>query len=203
MTTRTIAARYPTHTWFRIALAAVALLQIGVLMKGVFDRQSLLTTGREIITAVEPVDPRDLFRGDYVILGYNFSRIKKADIAASSPFENLRPDDNAYITLRKGEGNVWFPISVEAESPGRTTSDSDVVIKGRVSNRWWSGNTSTEANFTYGIERYYVPEGTGKALEQKVRDKTVEAILAVGPDGTAAIKGIIVGGERHVDPPLF
>ena len=33
-----------------------------------------LTTGETILLRVVPVDPRDLFRGDYVILSYEISR---------------------------------------------------------------------------------------------------------------------------------
>jgi uncharacterized membrane-anchored protein len=55
----------------------------------------------------------------------------------------------------------------------------------------------------YGIETYFVPEGTGRALESQVREHKIDAILAVGSDGTAALKGLVIDGERHVDPPLL
>jgi uncharacterized membrane-anchored protein len=55
----------------------------------------------------------------------------------------------------------------------------------------------------YGVETYFVPEGTGRALESKVRDHKIEAIVAVGADGQAALKGLVIDGERHVDPPLL
>ena len=31
----------------------------------------------------------------------------------------------------------------------------------------------------------------------------IEAIVAVGADGTAVLKGLVIHGERHVDPPLL
>jgi len=40
-------------------------------------------------------------------------------------------------------------------------------------------------------------------LESKVREHKIDAILAVGADGSAALKGLVVDGERHVDPPLL
>src|SRR5690606_26923443 len=58
--------------WLGIAL--VALLQAGALLWMIWDRASLLANGREIVLDVVPVDPRSLFRGDYVILGYDISR---------------------------------------------------------------------------------------------------------------------------------
>jgi uncharacterized membrane-anchored protein len=199
----TTAPRYVSHNLFRIALIAVALVQIGVLMKSIYDRQSLLNTGREIVTAVEPVDPRDLFRGDYVILGYAFSRVRATDLAAASTFEEFKAGDKVFVTLKKGEEQTWTPTAVGKMQPATSSSDGAVMLRGIVRSRWLGENNIPELNVTYGTERYYVPEGTGRALEEKVRDESVQAILAIAPDGTAAIKGVIVGGERHVDPPLF
>jgi len=53
----------------RLALAILALAQTGVLAAMVIDRVRLLTSGREITLPIVPVDPRDLFRGEYVRLG--------------------------------------------------------------------------------------------------------------------------------------
>ena len=39
-----------------------------------------LVTGQTVLVQVEPVDPRDLFRGDYVILSYDFSRVSQQEI---------------------------------------------------------------------------------------------------------------------------
>ena len=41
----------------------------------VIDRVRLLKTGREITLPIVPVDPRDLFRGEYVRLGYDIGRV--------------------------------------------------------------------------------------------------------------------------------
>ena len=57
-----------------IAIAVVALGQAAVLGWMIWDRASLLANGREVVLEVIPVDPRSLFRGDYVILGYDISR---------------------------------------------------------------------------------------------------------------------------------
>ena len=58
-----------------LTLVIVALAQTGVLAGMVVDRVRLLKTGREITLPIVPVDPRDLFRGQYVRLGYDISRI--------------------------------------------------------------------------------------------------------------------------------
>jgi uncharacterized membrane-anchored protein len=55
----------------------------------------------------------------------------------------------------------------------------------------------------YGIESYFVPEGTGRPLEQQVRDKKISAVLAVGRSGDVAIKALVIDGQRLAEePPL-
>ena len=53
-----------------IAGIAAAALQTAAIGWIVWDRISLLKNGREIVLPIIPVDPRSLFRGDYVILDY-------------------------------------------------------------------------------------------------------------------------------------
>ena len=47
-----------------------ALLLCGLILAMVFQRAAILRDGKEVRLEVVPVDPRDLFRGDYVVLGY-------------------------------------------------------------------------------------------------------------------------------------
>ena len=48
-----------------------------------------------------------------------------------------------------------------------------------------------------------MPEGTGRDLEQKVRDKKISAVLAVGGSGDVAIKALVVDGQRIHQEPWF
>jgi uncharacterized membrane-anchored protein len=47
-------------------------------------RHYWIETGEKIMLRVEPVDPRDLFRGDYVSLSYEISSLDR-----SSYFEKI------------------------------------------------------------------------------------------------------------------
>jgi uncharacterized membrane-anchored protein len=42
----------------------------------------------------------------------------------------------------------------------------------------------------FGIESYYVQEGTGRVYEQAIRDRKLSAELAVSPSGQAALRGL-------------
>ena len=54
--------------WLLPVAAAVAVAQIGFLVSMIAGRASILRTGQEVLLDVRPIDPRDLLRGDYVIL---------------------------------------------------------------------------------------------------------------------------------------
>ena len=184
-------------------LAVVAALQTGALVKIVLDRQSLLKTGREIVMAVQPVDPRDLFRGDYVILGYGLSPVTMSEQSNGAPLSGIDRGKPVYATVHPGPDNTWTVSSLSSKHP-QTVASTDVVIKGIVQHRW-DGAKTGDVQFTvkYGIESYFVPEGTGKAIEENVREHKTQAVIAIAADGTAAIKGLIIDGERHEDPPLL
>lgn len=189
----------PTWLW----LAVTAFIQTVALREIVVERQSLLKNGREIILPVVPVDPRDLFRGDYVVLGYTISPIKRSDLADAAAFDTVTKGSTVYVTLQPIPDGTWKVASVDSPFPS-LPGHGNVVLSGRV--RYKRGEVTEvaqEIDVSFGIERYFVPEGTGKALEAKVRDNQIQAIVAVDRDGNAAIKGLIVGGERHEDPPLF
>jgi uncharacterized membrane-anchored protein len=60
-----------------------------------------------------------------------------------------------------------------------------------------------QANVLYGIENFFVPEGTGHDLEKLVGERKLSALVAVDDDGNAAIKGLIVDGKRVYEEPLL
>jgi len=188
--------------YFWPLLIVVAVVQSAALFKIVYDKDHLLKIGREITMPVQPLDPRDLFRGDYVTLGYDISTLTKAK-APTAKLDGLLRGSTAFVTLTSQPGGEWSVSGVSEDFPAQVPA-SDVVLKGRVKSAWARADGSEKTlNVRYGIETYFVPEGTGRDLESKVREHKIEAIVAVGADGTAAIKGLVVDGERHVDPPLL
>ena len=184
------------------ALALVAALQLGVLGWMVAGRVSLLKSGREVVLPIVPVDPRDLFKGDYVRLAYDVSRIPFNSIDGAS----TRADGTLYITVSPQGDGTWAFASASATYPTALAA-GQVVLRGRIDRFARRGLADARdggmLRVTYGLERYYVPEGKGPALEQLARDKKLAAIVAVGRDGTAAIKGLSANGQKIYDEPLF
>ncbi len=180
-----------------IAVAVVALLQTAALAAIVYGRVTLLANGREIVTEVIPVDPRDLFRGDYVVLGYAFGNRE-----IPVPVGTVQ-GDKVYVTLKPAGAEQWEVVGTSA-THAEPADAAQVVLKGIVS--YVSQPVGAElpnASIRYGIESYFVPEGTGIALENQVRDKKISAVLAVGTSGDVAIKALAVDGQRIAEEPLL
>jgi uncharacterized membrane-anchored protein len=166
----------------------------------VYDRITLLRTGREIVMDVTPVDPRSLFRGDYVILSYAASRIPDALLPADAPSTRSDP---LYVTLARTNG-AWTPIAVAARHPGNVTDDQ-IVMKARLRYPLRAGSRSpgTTHFVSYGIESYFVPEGKGADLEKLVGERKLSAVIAVDKGGNAAIRALMSEGKKVYDEPLL
>jgi uncharacterized membrane-anchored protein len=183
-----------------IALAVVAALQTAVLAWMIIDRTILIKTGKEIVLPVRPVDPRDLFRGQYVRLGYDVSSVPLRLV------EGPRPVGNAafYVTLEAQEGGGWMPVRLTASRP-RETGPKQIVLKARTFFRFPTveQNSSGTVQVRYGIESYFVPEGEGPRLEEMARDKKLAVLVAVDGKGNAALKGIVIDGKLQYSEQLL
>jgi uncharacterized membrane-anchored protein len=191
MSTETTLSR--RNMW--IGIAAVAVAQAAVLGWMIWERAHLLSTGREIVLEVIPVDPRSLFRGDYVALGYDISRVPVTE-------GKMRRGATVYVTLQKA-GDRWQPLTASTKKPENLGPDQ-VMIKGHVS--YASAPTSAapgQATVQYGIEDFFVPEGTGLELEKLVGQKKLDALIAIDEGGNAGIKGLMVEGQRVYEEPLL
>jgi uncharacterized membrane-anchored protein len=183
------------------ALALVALLQTAALAVLVFDRVRLLQTGREITLPIVPVDPRDIFRGEYVELGYAVGRVPAHLIEGPPP----RPHAPFDVTLEKAQDDTWAPIKLTREKPQEVSGDR-IVLKGRSRFGWLitdPSNSNAINNVRYGIEQYFVPQGEGPRLEALARDKKLAALIAVDARGNAAIKGLLIDGRLQYEEPLL
>jgi uncharacterized membrane-anchored protein len=180
-----------------IGIAAVALAQAAVLGWMIWQRAHLLSTGHEIVLEVIPIDPRSLFRGDYVALGYDISRVP---VTESRP--PIRRGSVIYVTLQKN-GERWRRLASSTTMPENLPADQ-VFIKGRV--EYASAPTTTapgQASVRYGIEDFFVPEGAGRDLEKLVGEKKLDALIAVDDAGNAGIKGLTADGKRVYEEPLL
>mgnify|MGYP000738809226 CR=1 FL=1 len=179
---------------------AAVIVQVALLALMVLDRVRILREGTEVTLQTRPVDPRDFLRGDYVVLDYDISQLPAGPLAnqpAQSPivFVKLAPDGNG----------VYQAISVHADAVA--VKSPEVLIRGRVV----SGATCGPDNrafcdrlrIRYNLESYFVPEGEGRKLEDLRNQRKLMVVAAVTPSGRAAIKRLLVDGEKVYDEPWF
>jgi len=188
-----------------LRIAIIITLQTLALVAMVAMKQWTLSTGTPILLETRPIDPRSLFRGDYVRLNYTIGRLKLKELAGDDDFNKHDP---LHVALEKEE-KYWRPISVHLKRPD--ISAQQVAIKGKVKyvrNSFWNRETRKSektkvANVRYGIENYFVPEGEGMALERPRRGEKVDIQVAVDNRGNAGIKGVLVNDKlRYIEKLL-
>ncbi|MFH1208777.1 MAG: GDYXXLXY domain-containing protein [Candidatus Omnitrophota bacterium] len=164
-----------------IGVLLTALVWAGTVGAMWVHEEYLATHGREILLPTLPVDPRDLFRGDYVVLRYEISR-HKAPFYKKLNLENGQP---VYVSL-KLDGQNWAIDEIALKKPER-----GLFLQGRISEVQKEKHQETYG-IQYGIESYFVPEGEGKKLESLREQKKLSAAINVAPDGQAKIKRLVV-----------
>lgn len=185
--------------WLIGAATAVAVLQIGFLVSMIAGRAAVLRNGEVVTLEVHPVDPRDLLRGDYVILSYNISSVA-AELFEENPDGDGR--STVYVRLRAGEEGIWKAVAARyGDVPQAPAEAGDIDIRGEASASW-SGHV-TDIWVTYGIERFYVPEGEGRAIETDLRERPFRMRVAVASDGAAQIKSFHDGDRMLYAEPLY
>ncbi len=191
-------------------LALLFALQAGILGWMIWDRVQILENGQTVRLAVEPVDPRDIFRGYYVTLNYEISRIRPTLVGSSDDFAR---DDIVYVTLKEDTGGLWQAAGISKTR--QQTQPGQVTIAGRITYvRPDSVASTADAELgcanpcqmvvvRYGIEQYFTQQDAARDIERARRGGDVEILAAVNAGGTAAIKGIIVDGTLRYEEPLL
>jgi uncharacterized membrane-anchored protein len=187
--------------WLITAAIAVAVIQIIFLGSMIAGRAAILRNGQVVTLEVQPVDPRDLLRGDYVVLGYNISAIHKTLFAEPLP-ETIEGEHDVYVRLEEGEAGIWMPVAASFDEPLQAApGKGQIDIRGSVDPSWW--NDAETIRVDYGIERFYVPEGEGKAIEEDMRERRFRMRVAVAGSGTAQIKSFHDGEQMLYQEPIY
>ncbi len=156
---------------FGLVPAIVLLLFLG-------SKLYTVSTGEEILLDTAPVDPRDLFRGDYVILSYSISTIDNETLG-DMQFER---QENIYASLSKKE-KFWTVDSVSKTKP--SLNENQVCLKGEIIQ-----SRSNRVSATWGIESYFVPEGEGRPIERSRQNLSV--IVVVDSSCNAIVKDLLI-----------
>lgn len=181
------------------AAVIATLILCGLIAWMIESRAGVLRDGTPIVLQSEPVDPRDLLRGRYVVLGYRAQRIGgpalatlRAELGQGETIE----DATVYVTLEEGADGYHAPVAVSLAPP-----EDGLFIRARAS-RLARDMAWLFADF--GIGRFYTNEHRAPELERRMREgELTEVVVAVSKDGTAQIKALRQAGETIVTEPLY
>lgn len=196
-----------------LAVAAAGLICVAILAGMLVKHSWPLLTGTRVLLKVQPVDPRDLMRGDYVILSYPFNRVSVSDKPAEPGQERFSSDLPARSEAFKNNNHlqmgtaVWLQLKPAAApdeaglTPHSAHSISDKPEPGElnllmhVASCYWSNNRMSLSLYS-SIDALFVQEHTGKPLEEAIRSgKTVYAEVYVIPSGQARVADLIIEGK--------
>ncbi len=192
-------------------LLLAVLLQTAALVWMIIDRSLILTQGAEVRLKAQPVDPRDLFRGDFVVLNYEISWLGPEVVGHNHKY---RANDTIFVALRKQPDDLWTAVSAYPSYP--SDDKQSVIIQGRITSskaRWRARAGRLQSppcpdpcygvRVSYGLENYFVPEGEGRSLEKLRNQSRIEILAAISDNGHGAIKALIVDGTPAYVEPLF
>ncbi len=118
------------------------------------------------------VDPRDLLRGDYVILNYDISQ------APEEMREGLT-NRRVYVKLER-QGDSWQIADITNAKPEQKPTAEEP----------WLTAIHRDGKLTYDLEKYFVAEGRGNPTGK------FEVVIAIRPDGQPQIKQFLVDGKE-------
>ena len=176
----------------RKTLIAV-VIQVAAMLWILIPPALLARTGTTAYLETEKMDPRALFRGDYVILGYSQAHgIVPADMAAQAMREH-RP---VYVTFTTDRPARFVAVSLERPEPaaGRVCiagrARAPVRPRPRIPGPRGSETTPEPVAVDFpAIAQYFVPEGEGPALEGQVGENLL-ARVAVNDRCQAVLLGL-------------
>ena len=169
-----------------LLLTTVLALQSAWILGTSLVQERVLRAGQVICLETWPVDPRDLLRGDYVTLNYKISDLDRSLFVPALP-NAPTPGQTVYVAM-ESQGQFYVPVRASLEPI--TAAGGWVVLRGQVQNRWANPGPQ-RVHVVYGLEQYFVREGTG-APRGKL---TVHA--AVPASGRATIKEVFVDGRPY------
>ncbi|OJJ13611.1 hypothetical protein BKI51_06385 [Alphaproteobacteria bacterium AO1-B] len=167
----------------------IALVQLTLIALPLIDRLDVQMSGKEVTLALVPVDPRDLLRGDYVIINLAIARVS-IDLPGAN---DVKEGDRVYVSLETGSSGLMRAVSV-GKSP---ETSGTVAMAGTV--RSVGGS---DIRIDYGIDAFFLPEGDGLIIEDLDTER-VNLVVAVTEDGRSLPLRLLVDGKPFKNDAAF
>jgi uncharacterized membrane-anchored protein len=157
----------------QLLIGLAIVFQIGVVAIMAISRELILANGASYSFQTAPIDPRDIFRGDYVRLNYLFSVLHVEDVDEAIIENGLRKGQKVYLSLKLDRNGIAQSKRLYLSAP-----EDGPYILGRSQLHWPYRNYQNQSpgerkvrpwgpvSVKYGIEQYYVEQGSGRAIEE-------------------------------------
>lgn len=152
-------------------LGLVLIILFGILLVFTLFLSYPLMFGEIVVLKTVPVDPFDVFRGQYITLRYDISIIP-------TPI-GAKVGNKVYVLLKQNN-NIF-----EYNGASLTKPSNALFMKGKIDSIW----NSTDVLVTYGVEQYFFE----KNAEINTTDMSVE--MKVASNGYARITRLIHNGK--------
>ncbi len=171
-------------------LSLVVGLQVLWVIGTVILQEAKLSQGTVVRLETRPVDPRDLLRGDYVILNYELSTLD-AKLFTDGLTNRPPAGTPVFVKLeRQGE----FHRAIEAAFTELPADADHPVLRGKSETSWsWSSASPDHLRVEYGLERFYVREGTGNPRGKLTVD------VAIPSSGQGIIREVYLDGVKYAE----
>ena len=196
----------------KILFSLIVVLQVVSIIAFVAIQEIRFSESKIITLQTQPIDPRDIFRGDYVILDYEISHLTEnttkrngSDKTTCCYYEFWEETDKDVYVFLKPAGDIWQAFGISSSYDGDnlfTNTDSNIPefirVKGKLTTVDNIEHIDGEENFrkleiTYGIENYFVQVDTGEMIETA---DDVKVNVKVNKHGDSQIESLLVDGNK-------
>ena len=137
------------------------------------------SAGESMYLKTVPYDPTDLFRGDYVTLQYEIESLD-LDIVEPELYSLTRESEFEYYNVNERDVYIWYEnnsgyieatrVSADKPPQGSYIKAKLMYIADQQMQRPDTDDVSDDKDYTafldIGLDRFYLQQGTGKALEE-------------------------------------
>ncbi|GLS06303.1 hypothetical protein GCM10007860_34810 [Chitiniphilus shinanonensis] len=178
----------------RIWVALGVALTLAVPAALVTRHERLLASGKPVLLALRPVDPRSLMQGDYMALDYDVTQaVTRTVNAEPAPLGLLRQGETLYAFLAVDAQGVGRVVRIGTAPSMARPGELALRLRWQQSSpiwfmRWAGGNAVLPSH------SYFFAEGEGGYYA-----KARYAIWRVGDDGDALLEALADEHGRRMD----
>ena len=181
----------------QVRIWAAALLMSALLAGLVVRETQARNAGREVRLAMQTVDPRELLTGHYVAL-----QLSEAVEPGKACPPGLLGAQNRPGWIAVTPGPAFDRVTGFADTRAAASRLGPIVMRGKAW-CWAAPERESPGSLTVdiGVRRFHASQDQAESLATALSKRepgqaTAFAIVSVGQDGKARLKGVIVGGHR-------